>query len=455
MAGEPGGQENLHVTGQSTNRLLYEKPRIDRLPFDFFLKKRESTEALQFLAEMKQIKIESLKARHRKASEAHWGRLDTQKEYQDAMTEWKKQMTVWYQAFSDKSKVDIRSIFAAAGLPVSISQDEKGNKTFDLPWEQMNDIETFLKAVAKAKKDSNININSARALAGIFGKENQETLFPRQPMPAEQRRVQDQQSKQAVENVLQKSQQPEYKHKITANQRDRLIAKIDVRAESFDHVFNGIVFDPNTTPEQREMVKNAMRVLPIDLLKNVARVDLLGKEFSGAMCYHYATKGNPGRIGIRTDAFSYDRDTFDRKVRHEVGGHGLMNLLNNLSPELHKELIDRLNSLTQKYPGLLNKDSYSANIISGKNGHYKNNLSKHALDEFFCDRLAEWHLIKAGGKLVPSNRVEANPFSQEEESEIFEICKQAFDSLQQAIKKSKQPKPILNIAQKLGLAKAA
>lgn len=234
--------------------------------------------------------------------------------------------------------------------------------------------------------------------------------------------------------------------KIDERKKQRYLEHIDSQVTNHDRLFNfnGLTFEGLTLSEQSAVLE-VLKSLPIELVGHIKSVSAIPEKEYGAMCYYGSHQFGEGRVKIKKKSFGYDSETFALSLLHEVGGHGLRNMMEVLDRRAYQRIAHLLNQVSQTNPNLLNKDTYYRNIRNGSS--YKDRLRNNgtiwaSVDEFWTDRMAEYwrdEELKKQGRPAQSklNRDKNNPFTPQEEELCKKVCREMVKTWEQALQKKK------------------
>lgn len=371
-----------------------------------------------------------------------WGVPKSETEFKQNLQKWNESMDVWWSKLPSSQRTDMESVLKQFGVkPVP---SEAGGLT-RVDWMQVRDVfygdgkPDIRKFVEGLKKMPGVEdkLKSAKALAGIFGKEVSEDIFGAGGENMKEWARHNQERKDWAEKAYKEG-------RISERQKNKFQDHVDRQQGNHDRIFtfNGLKFE-GFTSSQETQVKEALKMLPPELMAHIKAIRIMPDDEYGAMRYFPHRKYKDGVVEIKGESFGYDKDTFQRKVLHEIGGHGMRDMVHALDPELHREMMSLWNEAVKAHPGLVTKDTYSRDIIRGKRyaDHPRNEgLILASVDEFWSDRMAEYWYAKAAdargsSHRVSSNRDENNPFTESEETEVRRVCQKSEEIWRKVIAK--------------------
>lgn len=373
-----------------------------------------------------------------------WGIPKNETEFKQNLGQWNESMNDWWSKLSPEQRTDMEAVLEQFGVR-SVPSESGGLTQVD--WMQVRqvfygegkpDIKRFVEGLKKMPGVEN-RWRSAKALAGIFGKEVSEELFGGTTESMKEWSQHNENRKDWAERAYNEG-------RISEKQRDKFQNYVDQQKGNHDRIFtfNGLKFE-GFDSRQESQIKEALKMLPPELLAHIKVIRAMPDDEYGAMRYFPRRAYKEGEVEIKGESFGYDKDTFQRKVLHEIGGHGMRDMLHALDPELHREMMNLWNEALKAHPGLVNKDTYSRDIIRGKrySDHPRNDgLVLASVDEFWSDRMAEhWYASAAEARgsshRVSSNRDEDNPFTSQEEEAVRQVCQKSEEIWRKTAAKNK------------------
>ncbi len=372
--------------------------------------------------------------------------MDAQQQWNNKMSEWAKQM----DQIDPKLFKQIRTVANYISTPSQIGYDPGPDQEVDWIAFYNNlyktpgagSVEAF---VARLKTMPGIreNVKGMEALSRMFGPEVHEELFGIETQ-AEAHENRDERSKEIVENAFNK-------RKIDEAKKDQLLQKIDERAENLDFLVNNVEIDSKFTAEEKIQIQKILHNIPLDLLRNIARVYQLKEDHVGAGQHKVTISGRASEIGIKSSALKYSEENAKRGLDnsgtegvfyHEILGHALRRYIARASKEFNQQMIDLL---TRVPNGLLIKDTYAKRYIGDGDPELQHfNVPRDGIsadvDEFWADRMSEWW-GKRNGQAISLNRTDDNPFSAAEQMYVDGVCQQIYDIYEHAVEHKKQSGP--------------
>ena len=366
---------------------------------------------------------ERLSKLSREESIREWGVPKNEAEFQQNLKTWSESMDSWWAKLSPSQKTGVAGVLRQFGIEEDVSK---------IDWIAVRDVfyasgkPDIRKYIDTLKRTPGIERQwqEARALAGIFGKEVSEELFGGEGDEIKAWAQHNDQRKEWAERAFRDG-------RITEQQRDKFVKHIDAQKANRERIytFNGLKFE-GLSLEQQNAAKEVLAMLPPELLTHIKVIKLMVKERGGAMAYCGRNKYKEGEVEISAESFGYDRPTFQRKVLHEIGGHGLRDMVGSLDREATSQIVKLWSETLKAHPGLIRKDTYAKDITTGKVYPDQERFGgiMASADEFWSDRMAEYWYRKASiarnsSSRVSSNRDEDNPFTDVEETAVREVCR--------------------------------
>jgi len=373
-----------------------------------------------------------------------WGVMDSKEKYLRSQEEWGQSMTEWGARMEQKNPQLYKQIKAIARfISAKPGADAQAQIGQDIDWVAFHrdihgvrgkkSIDAF---VSKLKTMPGIaeNVKGMEAISRIFGKEVHHKLFGEET-PAEVHDRQREWSRAVVEKAFKAD-------KIDEAKRDRLLAKVDERAESLGFLVNSVEIDSQFTSQEKAQIQKMLRTIPADLLKNIGRVYRIMDDVTFAGLHSQMGKHlEISSIGITSSALKYSAE--NRKYGwegnptegvfyHEILGHGLRHYVMQLDKGLGDELRELVMTATE---GMMRKDQYASRYLNNdptlKSVSYSRSGIPAAVDEFWADRMAEWWGAR-NNKKIEENMVQGAKFTPAEQARIDQVCERTFDIFNRA-----------------------
>ena len=247
------------------------------------------------------------------------------------------------------------------------------------------------------------------------------------------------------------------------NQKDKVITDMEInqykadltsKAEEYDRAFEEIKFHLND--KQRQDIQQALRLLPVELLSHIEDVRLV-KLKPGELKLAYTPVRILGRATLHGPPELYEDGTWPGTfgVFHEIGGHGLLNMIGVLDRRSYDEIVRLWKEELKKNPNLIHKDSYARGYLKPWSKMKEVPIRLFAkgfsipmmplyLEEFVADRMAEFffeHAFEQAYNPFDDSDENLAPFTfdNEESRRMTELCRKTYTKWKELVYASSTP----------------